>query len=121
MECICGALAAGSYGRRENGGVTLGKKVRVTNCLYSRKGMPWLRFSSLVRSVMSVCSSAKPGGHRRRVVNAHTHTHTHTQKHRHTHTHTQAHTHAYTHTHTHTHTERGVGGKASASDSKQRL
>ena len=24
--------------------------------------MPWLRFSSLVRSVMSVCSSAKPGG-----------------------------------------------------------
>lgn len=23
--------------------------------------MPWLRFSSLVRSVMSVCSSAKPG------------------------------------------------------------
>lgn len=41
--------------------LTLGKKVRVTKCLYSRKGMPWLRFSSLVRSVMSVCSSAKPG------------------------------------------------------------
>ena len=40
----------------------MGKKVRVTKCLYSRKGMPWLRFSSLVRSVMSVCSSAKPGG-----------------------------------------------------------
>lgn len=39
---------------------TLGKKVRVTKCLYSKKGMPWLRFSSLVRSVMSVCSSAKP-------------------------------------------------------------
>lgn len=33
----------------------------MTNCLYSKKGMPWLRFSSLVRSVMSVCSSAKPG------------------------------------------------------------
>lgn len=43
-------------------GLTLGKKVRVTKCLYSRKGMPWLRLSSLVRSVMSVCSSAKPGG-----------------------------------------------------------
>lgn len=41
--------------------LTLGKNVRVTNCLYSKKGMPWLRFSSLVRSVMSVCSSAKPG------------------------------------------------------------
>lgn len=40
--------------------LTLGKNVRVTNCLYSRKGMPWLRFSSLVKSVMSVCSSAKP-------------------------------------------------------------
>lgn len=32
----------------------------MTKCLYSRKGIPWLRFSSLVRSVMSVCSSAKP-------------------------------------------------------------
>lgn len=49
----------------DNGGkkvfLTLGKNVRVTNCLYSKKGIPWLRFSSLVRSVMSVCSSAKPG------------------------------------------------------------
>lgn len=40
--------------------LTLGKKVRVTKCLYSRNGIPWLRFNSLVRSVMSVCSSAKP-------------------------------------------------------------
>lgn len=28
--------------------------------MYSRNGIPWLRFNSLVRSVMSVCSSAKP-------------------------------------------------------------
>lgn len=32
----------------------------MTKCLYSRNGIPWLRFNSLVRSVMSVCSSAKP-------------------------------------------------------------
>lgn len=49
-----------SDSRGKMGFLTLGKNVRVTNCLYSKNGMPWLRFSSLVRSVMSVCSSAKP-------------------------------------------------------------
>lgn len=43
---------------------TLGKKVRVTNCLYSRKGIPCVRPSSLVRSVISVCSSANPDTHK---------------------------------------------------------
>lgn len=35
--------------------------------------MPWLRFSSLVRSVMSVCSSAKPGDREVAVSGSQTH------------------------------------------------
>lgn len=35
--------------------------------------MPWLRLSSLVRSVMSVCSSAKPGGRKVAVSGSPTH------------------------------------------------